>query len=456
MSDSTKQSVIFECLLEKPVCVEFDGLAQSSDGGLLLLKAADERLRLTSRLSNRMGDSRCAGRVRHTNHELLCQRVFGIAAGYEDGNDAAKMRFDPMLLMACGRDPLDEEGLASQATISRLENAVSAREAVEMGRELEDVAIDRLKKRCKGRKRIVIDLDPSVDPTHGAQQGSLFHGYYHSWCYLPMFGFLSFDGSPDHIPVTARLRPGNSGEQRGTILLVRRLVTKIRNRFGPRQSILVRLDAGFLSPRLLDELDSLKVYYVVGMQTNAVFKRWAASELPSVHKLVEASGRAERRFFDRQHKAQSWSKSRRIVMKAEVIPYPDRATKENPRFVVTNLKRVARKVYEVYCMRGDAENRIKEMKRDLAVDRTSCSRFVANQFRVVMTAAAFMLLVDMRWRLRRTSLGLAQVSRLVSSLVKVSVVVKASVRRFVLQLPEHFSFADEWRRAACALGASAG
>ncbi len=461
MTNPTQQSVLFDSLLDKTLCVEFNGVAQSSDSGLILLRAADDALQLTSRLGAILIDERSPLKVKHSYRECFTQRVFSIAGGYEDGNDAAKMRHDPALLLSCGRDPLDTEGLASQATISRMENAISAREVVLQGRELEKVGVKMLKKRLRGRpglkkKRVVIDLDPSLDPTHGCQQGSLFHGFYKSWCFLPMFGFLSFEGEPDHVPFAARLRPGNSKEQRGTVPLLRRTVALIRETFGQRKGVLVRLDAGFAHPRILDVLDELKVNYVVGMPSNDKLKAWADGLLPVVRERAEESGESERAFDEQQYGARSWLSQRRVILKAEAIPYPDRSMKDNPRFVVTNLRMSPERVYDTYCLRGDAENRIKEVKRDLHVDRTSCSRFVANQLRVVMTLVAYMLHVELRWRLRRTKLKSAQVSTLIATLIKVSVVVKRSVRRYVFQLPAHFPFAKEWRAAALSLGAACG
>ncbi|QDV08232.1 Transposase DDE domain protein [Planctomycetes bacterium Poly30] len=454
MTNSTVQSVLFEDPFKKPVQVSFDGVAQSSDAGMVLLKSADDVLKLTARLGAHITDERSPLRVKHTYQECFTQRVFSIASGYEDGNDAAKMRHDPALLLSCGRDPLDPDGLASQATISRMENAVSARELVMQSRELEDIAVRMLKKRASGKKRIVIDLDPSVDPTHGGQQGSLFHAFYQNWCYLPMFGFLSVEGTPDHVPVVGRLRPGNSKERRCTILLIRRIVEKIRRTFGARQSILVRLDAGFMYPRILEAMEDLKVSYVVGMPNNDKLKAWAAKKLPALRKRAERTKMSERSFHEQRYTARSWTRSRRVILKAESIPYPGRSTKDNPRCVVTNLRGKPENVYALYCLRGDAENRIKEMKRDLCIDRTSCTSFVANQLRVLMTTAAFMLHVELRWRLRRSNLRLAQVSTLITKLIKVSAVVTRSVRRCVFQLPAQFPFAREWHTAAIALGAS--
>ena len=454
MLKSSASPVLFDSPFRKPVRVEFDGVAQSSDGGMLLLKSADDVLNLTSRLGSHLNDDRSIARVKHRYEDCFKQRMFSIASGYEDANDATKMRHDPVLLLSCGRDPLDPDGLASQATLSRMENATSPRELVMLSRELEDIAVQMLKKRARGKKRIVIDLDPSVDPTHGAQQGALFHAFYKSWCYLPMFGFFSFEGTPDHVPFVGRLRAGNSKERRCTMLILRRIVGKIRAAFGPRQSILVRLDAGFTHPRLFETVEDLKVRYVVGMPNNDVLKAWTAKKMPALIKRAEKSGVSERSFHERQYKARSWPHRRRVILKAEVTPYPGRETKTNPRCVVTNLRGGSERVYNLYCLRGDAENRIKEMKKDLRVDRTSCSNFVANQLRVLMTTAAYMLHVELRWRLRKTKLRLAQVSTLVAKLIKVSVVVTLRARQYVFQLPVQFPFACEWRQAALKLGAS--
>lgn len=453
MSQSDAHSVLFADAFKKPVRVEFDGVAQSSDAGMLLLKSADDVLQLTSRLGAHLIDDRSQQKVRHTYEACFTQRVFCIASGYEDGNDMTKMRHDPALLLSCGRDPLDPDGLASQATISRMENAVSARELIMMSRELEDIAVRMLKKRARGKKRIIIDLDPSVDPTHGAQQGSLFHAFYKNWCYLPMFGFFSVEGTPDHVPFVGRLRPGNAKERRCTMLILRRIVGKIRAAFGPKQAILVRLDAGFAHPRLFETVEDLKVSYVVGMPNNDVLKAWAAKKLPALRKRAEKSGVAERSFHERLYQARSWPRRRRVILKAEAIPYPGRSMKDNPRCVVTNLRGGPERVYSLYCLRGDAENRIKEMKNDLCIDRTSCSSFVANQLRVLMTTAAYMLHTELRWRLRKSKLRLAQVGTLITRLIKVSAVFVKRKRHYIAQLPVQFPFVREWRQAALTLGA---
>jgi hypothetical protein len=456
MSDSTRQSVLFEHTFRKPVQVEFDAESQTSDGGLLLLAAADERLGLTESLARRIEDPRQPGKVGHSMLDLVRQRVFAIAQGYEDGTEAARLADDPGLRFACERSIGGEDALASQSTLSRFENLITARDTVHMLRHLEETAVGELKRRYRRPGRIVIDLDPSVDPTHGDQQGTLFNGYYDTWCYLPLFGFLSIDGGDgDHLLFCGRLRPGTSKELRGTIPLLRRMVARLREVYGPKQSILVRLDSGFSYPLLFDVLEDLRVQYVVGMPSNKKLAKWAESRgrLPTARAQARRSGQAERVYDERFYQTRSWPRPRRVLLKAEVLPYRGRALKNNPRYVVTNLRHKPENVFALYYRRGDVENRIKELKCDLSIDRTSCSRFVANQFRVTLTATAYLLFQELRWRLRRTRYGRAQVGRLRTALLKVSARVVESVRRIVFHLPMSYAFTDDFARAAIALGA---
>ena len=454
MPQSTGQSVLFEGQFAKPVHFVFDAEAQTSDAGLTLLAAADKKLGLTTMLASQIEDSRQSGKVRHEIEEMFRQRTYAIAAGYEDGNDAARIGADPALKLACGRGPARGADLASQSTLSRFENKPTGRETIGMLRSLEGAAVRALKRRHRRPGRIVIDLDPSVDPAYGAQQGVLFNGFYDTWCYLPIFGFVSVDGAPEHYLFCARLRPGTAKETRGVIPMLRRMVEKIRRAFGRRQYILVRLDAGFANPQLLEELEALGLKYVVGLPNNTKLNKWAKRRLPRVRRLARESGQSEREFDERPYAARSWPHERRVILKAEAIPYVGREMKNNPRFVVTNLRHKPERAYEIYCGRGDAENRIKELKCDLSIDRTSCTGFVANQVRVVMTAAAYLLFQELRWQLRKTELRRAQVGRLRTLLLKVSARVTESARRIVFHLPTSYAFKKLWRRAAHALGAS--
>lgn len=456
MSKSTQQPVLFGDLFSKPVQVAFDAEALTSDAGLMLLSAADRKLGVTEALTDCVRDPRQQGKVQHGFGELLKQRVYGIGAAYEDCNDSARIRSDPSLKLSCGRGPLKGLDLGSQSTLSRFENQVTGREAVRMARSLEDIAVKTLKRRHRRASRIVIDLDPSVDPAHGAQQGVLFNGFYKTWCYLPIFGFLSVNGDSDHYLFHARLRPGTSQEIRGGVIpLLRRMVAKLRGAYGAGQYIQVRLDAGFANPTLITELEELGVKYVIGLPSNVKLKKWSDRKQPRVRRLARESGEAAREFHESSYAARSWPHERRVILKAEAIPYLGRELKNNPRFVVTNLRHKPGRVYEIYCGRGDAENRIKELKNDLAIDRTSCSSFLANQFRVLMTASAYMLFQELRWQLRDTELCRAQIGRIRDMLIKVGARVAESVRRVVFHFPVGLPFERPWRKVARALGAVA-
>lgn len=453
MSESTQQGVLFEGAFTKPVFAQFDAEALTSDGGMALLVEADHALGLTEALSAEIADSRQASKIDHSIEEMLRQRVFSIAAGYEAGNDAARLGADPALKLACGREPVAGADLASQPTISRFENRVAARDVVSMNRRLEELAVRDFRRRYPNPGRITIDLDPTVDPTHGTQQGTLFNGFYGTWCYLPVLGFLSSSHGRDQHLFFARLRPGTAKEVRGVIPLLRRVVALLRDAYGRKLSILVRLDSGFFSPLLLDVLEEIGVKYVVGAPNNKKLNKWAKRRLPTARRLARETKEAARLFDERMYQTRSWPHKRRVILKAEAIPYPGRALKNNPRFVVTNLTWRAKRVYLEYCGRGDPENRIKELKLDLAIDRTSCMSFVANQLRVTMTAAAYLLYQELRWRLRKTSLGRAQVGRLRTVLIKAAARVAESVRRIVFHLPAGYAFHAEWLTAARAFGA---
>jgi hypothetical protein len=217
MSQHSSETFLFEGTWPKTVACEFDARQRTSDAGASLLGAIDRKLKLTATLCWRLVDRRDPSRVAHTYHDLLRQRVFSIALGYADGNDSARVGQDPAMKMVCGRELSGENALSSQPTLSRFEHAWSGREVIGLGRELEDFVITRLRKRHPRARLITIDLDPSVDPTHGQQPLAFFNGHYDTWCYLPMFGFLSIDNEPEQHLFHARLRPGVAKEVRGTV-----------------------------------------------------------------------------------------------------------------------------------------------------------------------------------------------------------------------------------------------
>lgn len=459
MRDETiPQTVLFPDLFNKPLVATFDQPHASSDGGAILLKAAEARYGLIDGFARCLVEDRQAGKVRHTLEDLLAQRIYGLACGHPDANDADRLADDPIHKLLLGRDPIDGDSLASQPTISRFENQVGVRALYKLGRELAATVIERHQRRLHGRaRRITIDLDPTDDPTHGAQQLTFFNGHYDSWCYLPLLAFVTFNDETEQYLCAAILRPGNAPATRGARGTLRRLIDMLRIAF-PRARFLVRLDGGFATPELFDVLDAeLGLDYVVAMAENAVLTRCAEPAMVDARARSEASGQTEHVYTEVRYAAGTWAHARRVVIKAEVVRLPGRDPRDNPRFVVTNLRPSPRFVYEqVYCARGDIENRIKELHDGLQIGRTSCGRFWANQLRVLLTAAAYVLMQELRLRAARTACARAQVTTLRDRLLKLGVHVVGSVRRIVLHLPTSPPFLNAWRHIALALGARTG
>jgi hypothetical protein len=453
--DTTTQSVVFKDLFGKPVIARFDQPDSSSDGGAVLLKACDERLGLTEAIAACVNDSRQPGKVVHSFRDLVRQRVFGIACGYEDCNDAGRLAEDPMQKLLVDRDPLEGSALASQSTLSRFENALGPKALMGMGNALADTVIARHRKRLRGRaKRITVELDPTDDPTHGAQQLSFFNGHYDTWCYLPVAGFVQFDEEPEQYLFAYLLRPGNADAKLGAIGLLRRVLVRLRAAF-PKARVLVRLDGGFAGPEMFDYLEAERVDYVVAMAGNAILKHLAEPLMKQARRLSRRSQQTEHLYGECQYAAGSWSRKRRVIIKAEVVRLGHRDPRDNPRFVVTNLRRVPQRIYEaVYCQRAHIELRIKELHYGLAIDRTSCTRFWANQLRVLLTAAAYVLFQELRLRAAGSACARAQVSTLRERLLKLGVWLERSARRVVLHLPDSAPWHVEWNHIARSLGAA--
>lgn len=455
--DTTTECLLFPEIFSKPVVAQFDERQGSSDGGAVLLKAAEGRYGLIQGLAACLVDPRQAGKIEHNLEELLAQRIFGIACGYADANDAARLSSDPIHKMLLGRNPIVGTDLASQPTLSRFENSVGPKDLYRMGDTIAEAVLERHAERLQGRaKRITIDLDPTDDPTHGAQQLTFFNGHYDNWCYLPVIGFISFNDEAEQYLCAAVLRPGNAPASKGAIGVLRRLFEKI-HRYFPQARIRVRLDGGFAHPQLLDFLDAWpKVEYVVAMAKNAVLKRKAKPAMRQAKKLARQSQQTEHVYSEARYAAQSWPAQRRVIIKAEWVYSEDKKPKENPRFVVTNMEQSPQWIYEeIYCQRGDIENRIKEL-HELEIDRTSCSSFWANQFRVLLTAAAYVLMQEIRLNAVHTDCARAQVGTLRLRLLKLGARVVSSVRRVVVHLPASFPFLSAFQSVAQALGAAAG
>lgn len=363
-----------------PITVAFDAPHISSDGGALVLRQMDDRLGLSERLAALLPDEREPRKVKHDRREQMRQRLYQIAVGYPDGNDAERLRHDPLLKSVCARSP-HTTGLSSQPTLSRLENAVDLRQLRTLVCEIEEQYVRSF---AVVPDVIVLDIDSTDDPTHGQQHLSFFHGYYDQHMDHPL---VIFDGERGQL-VSVVLRPGNAHAARGAMGVLRRIIRRLKHRF-PQTQIVVRGDSAFAVPRILRLLEELNrelggVAYVVGLAQNAVLLRSGAVALNEARRRFQATKQPVQLFDAFPYAAESWPQPRHVVMKAAVNEHG-----ANPRFVVTALSEFAPVLlYHAYGERGQCENFIKDFKNALQADRLSCSTFAANFFRLLEHAAA--------------------------------------------------------------------
>lgn len=420
----------------KPIEIQANAPNISSDGGILLLKEVDKRHRLTERMAACLVDSR-RGEVKHTLVKLLRQRAYAIAMGWEDCNDFDALCQDPLYQFVLGSRP------ASQSTLSRFENWADSKSVYRMSVEMVDIFVERQK--IRHPKRIVIDIDATVDPTHGQQQYQLFNGFYDCHCYLPLLIFGSCDGRPMEI-LSAVLRPGNAPSGKRAAAILRRVARRLRDAY-PKTKILVRADAGFSSPEFYKTCEDLGLEYLVAMQGNAVLDREAEPTMVLARAERDKTKEAARLYTEFSYAAGSWDKKRRVIVKAEALPgkaaevlpggKTSKATpgKDNCRFVVTNLSKDPQALYGIYCLRGESENRIKELKLDLASGRTSCHTFIANAFRLMLHALAFCLSSMIRDHLDGTCLFKCTVGQIRLKFLKMAAIIEESTRRILIRLP---------------------
>jgi hypothetical protein len=450
------QTICFPELFAKPLVAQFDTPQLSSDGGAILLKAVDERLGLTARLAGGIHEWRQAGKVAHDLPALIRQRGYALACGSPDTNDAARLKDDPIHKLLVGRDPAAGPALASQPTLSRFENALTTADLVRLTTTLADTVIAHHRARLAARtvRRIPLDLDPTDDPTHGQQELAFFNGHYDTYCSLPLLGFLTFNAEPEQYLVTAILRPGNVAAPRGVQGVLARLLPRLRAAF-PDATLRVRLDGGFATPALFAFLETAGGESLVAMASNPRLAQRVRRLMGKARMRSKATGETATLFGETRYAARKGARKRRVIMKAEVVRLAERAPRHNPRFVVTNLTQTPAHVYGLYRDRGDVENRIKALHDGLGLDRTSCSAFRANAFRVLLTAAAYVLLQDLRRHLAAAGPA-PQVGTLRERLVKLGTRVSVSARRIVLHLPAAFPWLAAWQAVALALGARAG
>ncbi len=391
----------------RPRDVRFDLDALTSDGGLVWLAEADAALSLSTSLAAELTDWR-RRRGQHTLATLVAQRVYQIACGYEDQNDATTLRHDPLLKQVCGRLPLSGAPLASQPTLSRLENAVDAKACYRLAVELGRLYL-RERERDGIPARILLDLDSTADPVHGEQEGAAYHGYYRQHMYHPL---LVFDGDTDQL-ITAVLRPGNVHASRGIVAILRRMVRAIRERW-PGVMIELRADSGFAIPALYEYCEREEISYTIGLVTNSRLETVAEPLLAEALLQAASSDEKVRLVADTSYQAGSWDAPRRVVYKAEALEKGP-----NTRFVVTNRHVSAQQVYDDYVDRGEPENWIKDLKNHCFADRLSCHHFWANQFRLLLHAAAYWLLDTLRRWLMAAGMERIQLNTLRLRLIKI-------------------------------------
>ena len=443
MTQRNRNPVALTSTRRRKLVAEFSGGSITSDAGLLLLREADRQIGLLDALDAAIPDPRHPFFIIHPQRTLLAQRVFGIACGYEDLNDHQHLRVDPLWQAATDHPgPDDCPMLASPPTLCRLENRITHATLVRLAGVLVDQFIASY---ATPPDHLTLDFDATDDPIHGDQDNRFFHGYYDSYCFLPLYVFC---GSQ---LLVAYLRPANIGADRHAAAILKLLVDRLRQVW-PHVRITIRGDSGFCRWKLMRWCDSHDVRYVLGLARNAVLERRAAEWLEQVRTAHDIDGQSHRVYGTLSYAANSWDRPRRVIVKAEHLCGPD-GGKSNPRFVVTNTAGDPRTLYEDhYCPRGDMENRIKEQQLGLFADRTSCHHFLANQFRVLLAAAAYVL-VD---HLRRTTLvgselEHAEVNTIRLRLFRIGAIVKKTVRRFVIRIASSFPGQELFRRVAARL-----
>ena len=378
--ETSQITLSFANVSGKKIEADFDGGTTTSDGGVLLLRQAEARTGIVNRLVGAMSDRRHQSYIDHTYTDLIRQRVFQIACGYEDANDSDDLRSDPGLKIACERLPLTGDDLASQPTMSRLENSVTRSDLYRMGEALLETFIESYD---KPPKKLILDIDDTDDPTHGSQQLTLFHAYHDEYCYLPIH---LYEGETGKL-ITTLLRPGRRIRGREAAAILKRVLDHLIMVW-PKTKITLRGDSHFSTPEVHDLCDGYGIDFILGQAINKKLKALGAPLMELAAALAEQTDEPVRLFDSFDYRAGSWSRPRIIIYKAEITQ-----GKTNPRFVVTNIRnRTPKFLYEkVYCARGRMEGFIKNHKTFLHSDRTSCHRFPANQFRLFLHSAAYVL-----------------------------------------------------------------
>ena len=455
MSTECTQVVFgFHPLKRHEIRAQFDGGAMTSDGGGLLLREVEKRIGILRAFADCFTDYRNADRIEHAVEELVAQRIYALALGYEDLNDHEELRHDPLLAVLIEKHPPHQEALAGKSTLNRLELTRETASPQERYKKiaLDHGAVDRLlvdvflEAHREAPQEIILDLDATDDPLHGEQEGRFFHGYYGHYCYLPLYIFCG------EFLLCARLRSSNIDAAAGSVEELQRIVKQIRSVW-PQVRIVVRGDSGFCREELLGWCEAEGVDYVLGLAKNERLKAAIAGQMQEAKAQHQASGRAARVFHEFVYQTrESWSRARRVVAKAEYLNKG-----ENPRFVVTSLGAsawLAQALYEeLYCARGDMENRIKEQLM-LFSDRTSTHYLRSNQLRLYFSSIAYVLLQMLRrLGLRGTELAKAQCATIRLKLLKIGALIRISVRKVWVSLAGGYPYAELFRQIHANLSA---
>lgn len=430
---------------KRKILITNDAEVSSSDGGLVLLHQIEQRYGIIDRLVGCFMDRRHQSWVSHSVKTLLSQRILGLCQGYEDLNDHDEWRKDPLLSLFCGNE--DGSYVAGKSTLNRLELGKEVTEDYGSrynkitwdDEKIEDLFIDLfLDSFARAPKEIILDFDATDDPLHGEQEGRFFHGYYDCYCYLPLYVF-----SGPYL-LTAKLRSSNIDASAGSVEVLEKIVAKIRDRF-PKVRIIMRGDCGFCRDAIMSFCEQHGIYYLFGLARNKRLQKAIGADMHQVKQLCEQTLESQRQFKELIYRTQkSWSRKRRVIAKVEHLQKG-----ENPRFIVTNLPRKfwpAQMLYEeIYCARGDMENRIKEQQLYLFADRTSTGWMSSNQLRLWFSSFAYMFFVLLREKaLADSEWNRSQASTLRLKLLKVSAVVKVTTRAVRVRLPYAYPYWDAW------------
>jgi hypothetical protein len=447
MTECTQSSFGFKACGKREIVARFDGGTISSDGGALLLRQTDQRLNLMPRLAECFLDGRNQEQVKHSILEMLSQRIYGLALGYEDINDHEQLRTDPVFGVLAGREEL-EEPLAGKSTLNRMELGTGAKDRYKKVTFWKD-AIDELlvkmflESHQKAPDEIILDVDTTDLPLHGKQEGRFFHGYYDSYCYLPLYIFCGEQ------VLCARLREANHDAAYGSLQEIRRIVMQIRATW-PDVKIILRGDSGFCRNELMSWCENHRVDFVFGLARNQRLRKIIGAQMHQATQQWNETGKPARVFTEFPYKTKKtkkggWDRERRVVAKAEHID-----GKENPRFVVTSLTSEqwkAQALYEkIYCGRGDMENRIKE-QFGLFADRVSAETMRANQMRLYLSAMAYVLVSGLRrLGLKATELAEAQVSTIRTKLLKIGAQIRVTVRKVWVSMASSYPWQDLYQQ----------